>query len=282
MFNEAELVFLHYYAKGIVDTTSLSERMNKTRVQIYNIIKSLKRKGILANTKAVELSTDSFAIRLMNIMSLSETRAKLLSNSGLELLIQLREPKTIDELEESLALSKPSIYRIIRIGRISSAIVKEDDIYRINTKTWTGLTELLNSAADRKEVFDERIPRDSKIIARVGKDVIFSNPNDLEFNRTGFTMFGEYNFDAAFSNKYYTTFKEGPSIQSTFDNAFLIAESQEDYRLRMLLILFYEKNKKEITPSEKFKDIYERIQSGEEFQKWPTFDDIQERLEVYG
>ena len=282
MFNEAELVFIHYYAKGIVDTITLAEKMSKTRVQIYNIIKGLKKKGILSNVNGVELSTDPFAIRLMNIMRSSEHRAKILANSGLELLIQLREPKSIEDLENSMGLSKPSIYRIIRTARISGAITKDGRKYRINTKMWSGLTELLNSAADRREVFDERIPRNSKILARVGKDVIFTNPNDLDFNKTGFTMFGEYNFDAVFGDKYYTTIKESPNMQDIFDDAYLIAESQDDYRLRMLLILFYESNKDGIEPSQEFESIYDRIKSGEELLKWPTFDDIQERLEVYG
>ena len=281
MFNEAELVLVHHYSNGVEDTISLSEKMNKTRVQIYNIVNSLKKKGILSNTKGIELSTDPFAIRLMNIMHQSDSRAKLLANSGLDVLIELREPKTMKELEESLGLSKPSIYRIVRSARIAGAVVKDDDRYRINTKMWAGLTEFLDSAVDRRDVFDERIPRNSRILGRIGKNVIFSNPNDLDFNRTGFTLFGEYNFDAAFGEKYYTTVKEVPSIQDTFDSAFMIAEAQDDYRLRMLLILFYETNKKEIHPPQKFENIYNRIRTGEEILKWPTFDDIQERLEVY-
>ena len=152
MFNEAELVLIHHYSNGVEDTISLSEKMNKTRVQIYNIVNSLKKKGILSNTKGIELSTDPFAIRLMNIMHQSDSRAKLLANSGLDVLIELREPKTMKELEGSLGLSKPSIYRIVRSARIAGAVVKDDDRYRINTKMWAGLTEFLDSAVDRRDV----------------------------------------------------------------------------------------------------------------------------------
>ena len=281
MFSESELILLHHYSNGIDGAKTLAEKMEKTRSQIYNIIKELKRKGILTNSEGIEISSDAFAIRLMRVMHNSKERATLLSDSGLDILIELREPRTVEELETILGISKPSIYRKIRIGRIASAIVKEGKRYHVNTKTWNGLYELLNSAADRKEVFDERVPRNSEILGRVGNEVIFSCPNGSEYPFTGFSAFGEFDFDAISNKNYYTTSKKPMDIQTAFEDAYTITKSLNDYRLRLLLMLFYNLNMDRIDPPIEFKNLYDRIQNGEEILRWPTQKDIAERMEIY-
>ena len=108
------------------------------------------------------------------------------------------------------------------------AVFKENDCFQINTVVWPELPDLLNCAFERKKAFDERIPRDSEIIMRRGKETVFSNPRKLDFNYTGFTVMGEIDLELGFCNRYYTTSTERIGIKDAFEDAFRISEIKDD------------------------------------------------------
>ena len=280
MLNESELILIHHYANGTNDRGIISEKMGRTRTQINNIVKGLKIKGILSDSDEMKITTDPFAIRLMNIMRPSKGIAKLFSNSGLDILIELREPKTIKELESSLGISQATAYRRLRTAMDVGAVIEQCGSYQINKIAWPELSDLLNCAFERKRVFDERIPRDSEILIRKGKETVFSNPRQLDFNNTGFTIMGELDLELGFCDRYYTTSVERIGIKDAFEDAFNISNVKDDYRLRLMLILFYEKNKDMINPPEEFLKIRDMIMSGTKVPRWPTLKDIESRLEA--
>ena len=65
-----------------------------------------------------------------------------------------------------------------------------------------------------------------------------------------------------FCNRYYTTSTERIGIKDAFEDAFRISEIKDDYRLRLMLMLFYEKNKNMINPPQDFLKIRDEIMSG--------------------
>lgn len=128
------------------------------------------------------------------------------------------------------------------------------------------MPDLLNCALKRKRVFDERIPRDSEILIRNGKETVFSNPRRLGFSNTGFTVMGEVDLDLGFCDRYYTTSVERVCIKDAFEDAYNISNVKDDRRLRLMLILFYERNKDMINPPNEFLKIRDLIMTEPMFQ----------------
>lgn len=78
---------------------------------------------------------------------------------------------------------------------------------------------------------------------------------------------------------YYTTSPDQVGISKAFDDAFTISEKEDDYRLRLLLVLFYVCNESAIKADPAFLEIFGRIRGGEKIPRWPTIGDVKSRME---
>ena len=262
MFTRSELVLLHHIANGMTDVSDLSETMGITPVRVYEIIRSLKCKGILSDTRDIKLFSNAYALRLASLMRPSANRAEVLADSGIDVLIELREPHDVAQIMADLGLSRASVYRRLKLAMKTGAVRKDGEMYVLNDLMWNGLREALDSIVDQREVFDPRV---------VSGAVIYRK-------KTAFSVFGDYGYDVWLDTIYYTTSDIEIGIDKAFNDAYIVSEKEDDVRLRMTLILFYLGNKESIAPDPTFLEKLGRIQVGERIPRWPTWTDVQSRL----
>ena len=278
MFTRSELVLLHHVANGMADVSDLSEAMDITHVRVYEIIRSLKCKGILSDTRSIKLSSNAYALRLASLMRPSANRAEVLADSGIDILIELREPHDVAEIMADLGLSRASVYRRLKLAMKTGAVRKDGETYILNDLMWNGLRDALDSIVDQKEVFDPRVISGAVIYRNTRCEVLYSYPGELDDRKTAFSVFGDYGYDVWLDTVYYTTSDVEMSIDKVFNDAYVVSEKEDDIRLRMILILFYLGNRNSISADPTFLEKLGRIQAGEHMPRWPTWVDVQSRL----
>lgn len=278
MFTRSELVAIHLISHGCRDIGEMAEQMNITTKQVNSIIRKLRQKDVLKDSIDIEMSSNPFARRLMALMYSSAGRSNILADSGIEVLMLIRNPKTAAEIAHEAALSRSTVFRVLKVMMSAGAVSKYGRTYVINRKTWIGLEAFLNSMEDYLHTSDPRAPGGSIIYSRTKEEVIYSYDLDSSDQPTAFSLFQEYGVNGFFGTSYYTTSKRTVDLQKVFDDAFVITEATQDYRSRLMLLLFYYKHRNEIVPDERLSERLSIIESGGKMLRWPTMDDVRDRL----
>lgn len=282
MFSRTELEILYYLYHGASDAAQIAESMGISRSRVYAAVSSLRRKGVFVRGRALEICPSAFAIRLYRFMSVSPGRSRLLADSGIQILLEVQEVRTAAEIAENTGISKPTVSRFLRFASSHGAVWKMGGgKYRLNGDVWPELRALVGSIADEYAVFDPELKVGSVIYRRGCGGILYSYPAELEDRKTAFSAFSEYGFDGHYNTYYYTTGDGNVDINRAFDDAYCVTKAEDDYRLRMALMLFYILNRERIVPDPEFKEISGRIESGEKVPGWPTARDLRDRLEVY-
>ena len=278
MFSRSELVLLHHVANGVVDVEALSEAMGITRVRVYGIIRSLKCKGILCDSQNIKMNSNAYTIRLASLMRPSEKREDVLADSGIDMLIELREPHDVEEIMSILGLSRATVFRRLKLAISTGAVKKVDGKYVLNDRMWSGLREAMDSIADQRAVADPRVVSGAVIYRNTRDEVMYAYSGESNDRRTAFSVFGDYGMDVWLDTVYYTTSDVDVDICKAFNDAYAVSEKEDDIRLRTILTLFYLKNKELIAADSGFLTTLERIEAGERVPHWPTWADVQARL----
>lgn len=278
MFSRSELILIHHLANGLNTVDALKSAMGLGQARIYRIVADLKRKGILDPGRGVRISSDAFALRLLHLMEPSAKRADVLADSGMAVLMELRSPRSVDDVVHALGVSRATVYRHISTAMSTGAVIMDGDRYVLNERMWKGLRETLDSLADLRAVSDPRVIRGAVIYRSTREGVLYSYPEVLDDQKAAFSLFGEYGFDISLSTVYYTT-RPGPSdIDRVFDDAYSIAKADGDSRLKLVLVLFYLSNEGRIRANPEFLSILKHIRNGEHIDHWPTLIDVESRI----
>jgi hypothetical protein len=129
------------------------------------------------------------------------------------------------------------------------------------------------------EVSDPRLPNDSEILARIGGDVVFSSRRDQEFRPAGPSAFGDFGMKGIPDRmRFFTTYAGEMTIDRVFEEAVLIADAKDDWRLRLFNELFYIMNQGKLNPSPDFLANHRIIMSGGRIEHWPSRQDIEDRM----
>ena len=282
-FSKSELTLLHHIANGKEDISELSRLMGVSETSVYNAARGLRRKGVLSGRRGFDISADAASVRLTLMMRDSAGRAALLSDSGIPVLMAILEPRTAENVVTMTALSRATVFRKLGLARrMGAAILDDSDRYVINDRAWKGLREMLLSLADKSEVVDPRVKSGSEIYRTSSDEVLFSNPSELDVQRAAFSRFSDYGIDVILDTIYYTSSDESQSLNKIFMDSFLIAEKTMDFRLRMGVLIFYAVNKTGIDRNSGPASLMRRIESGESIARWPTLDDIRDRIPGFG
>lgn len=282
-FSKSELTLLHHIANGTEDVSELSRLMGVSETSVYNAARGLRRKGVLSGRRGFGISADAASVRLTLMMRDSAGRAALLSDSGIPVLTAILEPRTAEEVMALTALSRATVFRKLGLARrMGAAILDDSDRYVINDRAWRGLREMLLSLADKSEVVDPRVKSGSEIYRISSDEVLFSNPSELDAQKAAFSRFSDYGIDVILDTIYYTSSDESQSLNKIFLDSFLIAEKTMDFRLRMGVLIFYATNKTGIDRNSGPASMMRRIESGESIARWPTLDDIRDRIPGFG
>lgn len=151
MFSRSELVLVHHLANGLDTVDALMSATGLGQARVYRMVADLKRKGVLDPGRGIRISPDPFSLRLLHLMEPSAKRAGILADSGMEVLMELRSPRTVDEVVSALGASRATVYRHISAAMSAGAVSMDGERYVLNDRMWKGLREMLDSLADRMD-----------------------------------------------------------------------------------------------------------------------------------
>ena len=205
--------------------------------------------------------------------------ARFLSGSGLEVLASLSSPMTVREISEATGLSESHVRKVLKTEREGGFVRRVDDAYILDDDASPRIVPFLRSYRDYLEVSDPRLPNDSEILFRMGGDVVFSSGRALEFRLTGPSAFGDFGMKGMPGRvRFYTTETGESTIDRVFEEAVLIADARDDWRLRLYNELFYIMNQGRLSPSPEFLASHRTIMSGGHIKHWPSKQDIEDRM----
>ena len=286
MYSKTEMLLLSHIGRGATSILELSAATGLSKVQIYRTLASLQKKGAVRSEggEAV-LQGQTHLYTLMNIMHDSSAAVDLLAGNGLDMIRELREPRTAAEVSGILGISQRTVSRLIKSMRNVGMLSKDGSKYTINVKMWPELLPLADQYADHSAAFDERVPPCSRIYHRSRPLVIFSDDRDLEYTRTAFSRFDEYGIRMYPGTQYYCNLPDNLTMCDILLHCFEIIATEKNWRLRMMTLIFYKKYRDEFKgvdhPMKDEMELVLRTKKGKA-EGWVPLREMQERAEMYG
>lgn len=286
MYSQSEMQLLSHLAEGAVTIEELSEAAKLSKVQIYRTVASLKeKKAVRLERGEIVFEEQPHIYSLTNLMHDASAATRLLAGNGLDIIREMREPRTAAEVAERLGISQSTVSRAIKRMRNNSMLSKDGDRYVINDRIWPELRPMADRYAAYSESFDDRVPTGSRIYHRSKELVIFSDDRDLECTKTAFSRFGEYGIKIYLGTRYYCSIPDPLTVRDIMVHCFEIITSDKDWRLRMMALIFYKKYRNELKDIEhSMKDEMEevlRTKTGK-VNGWVPLKEMQTRAEMYG
>ena len=280
-FTEDELKILYFLSHDFDTISDMARDKGIPQDRIDAVVAELKRKEILDRSfEGIQVAPNPFAVRLMHTMSLGIGRARYLCGMSLEVMSELREERTMEEVATALGIPEDEARRIATKLGETGAVMWKGLKYRINEKLWNGLRKLLDSMEDFEEMFDPRVPRGVEIYSSTDEAVVYATVKGGPGQFTAFSAFQEYYGDQSFYSDEYMTTYDGPmTLDRAFDDAYLACQATNDYRLRTSLLMMYLKHREAIHPREEFMDTYRRLEAGEDLFMWPCLKEVEAKVE---
>ena len=277
MFSESSLRTLHYISNGYDRISDLADILGVSSATIYSAIGELRKQGVICQD-SLSITANAAWIRLANVMSYSADRSEVLAGRGIDVLMHLRSPCTVDEISKRTGVARATAYRRIASACAMGAVKKCDRRYVLNDHLWPELRGMLDSIEDLYQVFDPRVATGSIIYYHDVDRVLYSNPRILDDQHAAFSRFPDFGIDAGLNTTYYTTSVKPQTINTVFDDSLLIAERTGDYMLRMGVIILYLRNRKLAETHPDFETLVSKILEGRHVDGWPDLIDLRDRV----
>jgi len=286
MYSQSEMRLLSHLIEGAATIEELSEAAGLSKVQIYRTVASLEeKKAVRLERGEIIFEEQPHLYTMTNIMHDAGAATTLLAGNGLDIIKEMREPRTAKEVAERLGISQRTVSRSIKRMRNVSMLSKDGDRYVINDRIWPELRPLANRYAAYSESFDERVPTGSRIYHRSKELVVFSNDRDLKHTRTAFSRFGEYGIAIGLITQYYCNIPNPLTMHEIFMHCLRIITVEREWRLRMIALIFYKKYRNELNdivhPMKDEMETVLRTKTGK-VNGWVPLKEMQTRAEMYG
>ena len=278
MYSKTELLILRLISKGCTNMESISAASGLSSTGLYAVLRAMREDGLLSGNKGIEVSRTPYHARLIGILESSANAIELLSDGGMGLLSALREPKTANQLIVETGLSKASVYRRIKTARSVGAVtITDDGRYVLNDALWPGLRELFDCKDDMDKVMDTRAPFGSRILYSDKSRVLYSNSAEADNQVTGLTFFENNGFPGSSSVRFYSTQSEPITEDQAFEDAFQIAKSEKDYRLRQMLMMYFMNHRDSLTLGREASSLLSDLEAGIRIEGWPSWEDSERK-----
>jgi len=282
--SEMELEILEQIALGNTEIKTVAESLNKDISRIYRIRKQLTEKGILNLSRNILNPKKAAHVALLfQLLIKHPNLIQLLSESGLPILAELLEPKTVEEITIKTGYQKSMIYRKIRQAMNISAVIPTDNHrYLINEKIWKNLKDFLVEYKIHQETTDARVPANSTIYYKDKNEIVFANNNDFDASFTGFSAYEQYGIKLLLTTNYYYLPKKALSKQEVFMHSLYITQKETDIRNLTFVGLFYVKYKNKLQRiKHPIVDNIKLILEGKTIEGYPALRTLKEKAEVY-
>jgi hypothetical protein len=280
-FNKVELELLYNIAKG--ENKIKKIQIDKSISQLYHIIKQLEKKHLLSINKGnIELSNVLYLNLLLDNLVKYPNLIDILSDSGLEILINFMQPKNVSEIIDVTLFKKSIIYRKIKQCINSSILIKDNNKYRLNKKLWQELIEFLFEYKKYHEHIDDRIPVNAKIYYKNKKEILFSSKQEINAELTAFSVFFKYGVKIYTTKQFYYLSKLKLSKKVVFLHSLLITQKEFDYRNIIYITLFYLKHKSSLRHiNHEILGNIKQILNGKVIKDYPILKEIKEKAKEY-
>jgi len=284
MLSKNELRALSEISSGADNIQVLSGELNLSGPQTYKVVRALSEKEFASlKSGTVYIEKKTHIAMLLEILNDSPDSYKVLSDSGLEIIKTLAEPRTVSEISSLTGLHQTTVTRKIDLMRRMGMVKKRGTIYSINEVLWPKMLDLARSYDAYTKIADPRVPLGSEIY-HLSKDMaVFSSKRSLKDTKTAFSRYGDHGMDIYPGTNYYCSSDHELSIKDIFLHSLYVVEKRKSWRSKMLALIFYVMHKNELKDvSHPVIDDMHTVLSGGRVDGWVPLKEMQERAEVYG
>ena len=284
MLSKKELRALSEINNGADDVPALSKALKLSVPQAYKIVRSLGEKEFASlerGTLLIEKKTH-IAI-LLEILNDSYDSYIVLSDSGMEIIRTLVEPRSAPDISSITGFHQTTITRKIDQMRRMGMVRKKGSIYSINEELWPKLADLARSYDAYTKLIDPRVPFGSEIYNSSGSLVVFSSKRTLDQKRTAFSMYGEYGMIVYPGTNYYCRSDHVPDKNEIFLHSLYVVEKDKNWRNKMLALIFFVMHKQELNDvTHPVVEEMRAVLNGGKVNGWAPLEEMNERAKIYG
>lgn len=278
-----ELLLLEQIANGNKAIKSLAVALKKSDKQIYVTAKKLRDKGFIERLNGtLEPKRTALIALLLQMLANIPNLAPVLADSGIPILTAMIKPVTVQEIMDETDLKRTAVHDKIEQARRRSMVKKRVSTYEINEKLWHQLKDFLEELKRYEAATDERIPASSIIYHKKGDEIVFSSKEELDAVKTAFSAYEEYGIGILTITNYYYLPKKKLSKQDILTHSLYVVEKDKDIRHLIFIALFYAKFKDEFKIKHEILTNLSAILAGGEINRYPKYQEIKDRAEVYG
>lgn len=281
--SQTELKILGQISQGNMTITDIAKAIKKSEKQVYKASQKLIKKGFLELSKGnLEPKKSSHVTLLLHLLADYPNLTQLLSESGIEILSTLFEPKTVEDIINKTGLKKSIVYKKLQKARTISVIKRKNKQYFLNEKLWSKLREFLEEFKRLIETTDPRVPANSVIYYKTDKEILFSNRIKQDAILTAFSTYENYGIKLLTPTNYYYLPKKRLSKKEIFIHSLYVTEKEKTIRHLTYAALFYVKFKKDLSSIKH--PILEKIKiilKDKKISGYPKLEEIKEKAEIY-
>jgi len=285
MLSNSELKMLFDVSKGNDTPLSLTESGNRTKAQIYKILRPLREKEILRlDDGRVTIEDKTHIILLLNVLRRLHGSYGTISGDGMDIIAELATaPRSIKELAERIGVDRSTVSRKINEMGSRSMVIAENGKYYLNRHVWPDLAEFAVSYSLYRKNNDPRAIRGSRVYYVSRELIIFSNDADADYTKTAFSRYAEFGIKMGLRTNYYCNLERDLSVSDVFLHSLYVISDSGDWWLRMMSLIFYVKFKEELKDvKHKMKEEMDAVLSGSVVNGWIPLREMQERADMYG
>ena len=282
-FSRTELEILDQIAQGNMRISGIAAAMKKSKPQIYRSGKKLIEKNIIIISRSnYEVTRSAPASLLVQLLREFSSAIEPLSDSGIEVLKTLFEPRSIREIMQQSGIGRTQVFKKISQARAISLVRKRDKKYSLNEKLWTKAIDFLKELTKYEDTVDSRVPGSSVIYYKNDKEILFSSMEEINAALTAFSAYEEYGIKILSNYNYYYLPQRKLSKKDVFQHSLYIAAKDNNVQHIILVAIFYAKYKKELSGIKHIiRENLDKIFEGERIPGYPSLAEIKDRAEVY-
>lgn len=275
-FTKSELETLRLF-DNFEDITLLTKGLKKSKSQVYRVLQKLESKGIIENSKLVNLP---YLKKLILLIRKNENLIDLFSDSGLSILLQLLYPKKVLEIASLLELNEQTVYKTVLKAKEIGLVRMGGREYVINEDNWSEVKDFLNSLFEQEMSFDKRVPKNSIIYFKSEKEILFSTDEEIVASPAAFSAFEKFGVKFLPETNYYVLPRQKYLDDEVYEQALRVVEKNWDYRLLVILGVFALYNK--ISSDKRLVKEFQLILAGKEMDKMPLPKEFKDKAREYG
>ena len=133
-----------------------------------------------------------------------------------------------------------------------------------------------------EDSIDQRIPVNSVIYFKNTEEIIFSNKENIDAEKTAFSAYSKFGIELLLITNYYYLPKKQLAKKEVFMHSLMVAEKSNDIRDLIFVALFLAKYKKELAGiNHSIVKNLNRVLSGEKIPGYPSLAEIKDRARIY-